>query len=487
MTPAHHSTERRWLVLTVVVVVVAAVGAWEAARGTTPVGAQPVPGALVSAPNAESSAWYCTGQSTASGAATGTILLTNTTTRAATGSITLVTDAGTSVLTAVGIPARSQVIPSLPSPTSGSWMSDIVTISGGGVAVSQLVHGSTGWSATPCLSTTSSVWYFPIGSTAQANTLDVSLLNPTSTPVVVDIAFVTTSGTIHPINYQAIVLNPGQLQVLDVSSEVQNQGAVATVVSARTGRMVAAETQTIVGPQAGLSILPGLPQTESDWFVPQGQELSGGNSQLSVFNPGQTKEDVTVQLRLASGPLAPLTDQVPPGAMWILATSSQTRIPPNDLYSATITATGGPGVVVGRAVSAPGSATAPQVGLSNAVDGLSTASPTGLWVVPPPGTQSAPVVTGAEPNQLALLNTSTGAARYTVFAVSPSGTKTIAAGTVAGGSDALVTRAALSGAGFDQIIVRSGAPLAVVEDMAPTGNYGVVAVPGIPLAAPIAL
>jgi hypothetical protein len=487
MTPAHHSSERRWLVLTVVLVAVAAVGALVAARGTSSVGAQPVPGALVSAPNAESSAWYCTGQSTASGAATGSILLTNTTTRAATGSITLVTDAGTSVLTAVVVPARGQVIPSLPAPTSGSWTSEVVTIAGGGVAVSELAHGSTGWSVTPCLSTTSSEWYFPVGSTAAANQLYISLLNPTSTPVVVDLAFVTPSGTIHPINYQGIVLNPGQLQVVDVASEIQDQGAVATVVSARTGRMVAAEVQTIVGSQAGLSVLPGLPQTESDWFIPQAEELSGGTSEISVFNPGATTEDVTVQLRLASGPLAPLTDRVLPGTVWMLSTSAQTRIPRNDLYSATITATGGPGVVVGRAVSAPSTASAPQVGLSNAVDGLSTASPTGLWVVAPPGTESAPVVSAAQPYQLAVLNTSDGAARYTVFAVSPSRTRTIAAGAVGAGGTAVIGRALLSNAGFDQIIVRSAAPLAAVEDMAPTGNFGVVAVPGVPLAASIAL
>ena len=487
MTPAHHSSERRWPVLLLVVAVVAGVGALVATRGTAPAEAQPVPGALVSAPNAESSAWYCAGQSTASGAAVGSILLTNTTTQVATGSITLVTDAGTSVLTAVAIPARGQVVPSLPSPTSGSWLSEIVTISGGGVAVSELVHGSTGWSVTPCLSTTSSSWYFPIGSTAGANGLDISLLNPTSTPVVVDLAFVTPSGTTHPINYQGIVLKPDELQVVNVASEIQNQSTVATVVSARTGRMVAAEVQTVVGSQAGLSVLPGLPQVESDWYLPQNMELSGGSSQISVFNPGGTTEDVTVQLRLASGALAPFTNRVAPGALWVLTTSSETRIPQSDLYSATVKASGGPGVVVGRTVSAPSTKGAPQVGLSNAIDGLSAAAPSGVWVVQPPGTQSAPVVSDAAPYQLALLNTTAAAAGYTVFAVSPAGTRLIATGTVDGGGTALMNPAALKNAGFDQIIVRSAAPLAAVEDMTPTGTFGVVAVPGVPLAAPIAL
>jgi hypothetical protein len=488
MTPAHHSSERRWGVVAVVVLVIAAVAVVAATRSTTPVGAQPVPGAMVSAPNAESSAWYCTGQSTASGVALGSLLLSNTTTHAATGTITVVTDAGSSVLTAVAVPARDQVIPALPSPTSGSWVSDIVTIAGGGVDVSQLVHGTTGWSVAPCVSTTSATWYFPDGSTAASDGLDVSLLNPTSTPVVVDLSFVTPSGTLHPINFQGIVLRPDQLQVENVASEVQDQSNVATVATARTGRVVAGETQTFVGPpQSGLSVVPGLPNLESDWFIPQGQELSGGSGEIAVFNPGGTTEDVTVQLRLASGPLAPLTDRVPPGTAWILSTSAQTRIPRGDVYSAVITASGGPGVVVGRMVHAPSTAAAPQAGLGNAIDGLSTQSPSQLWVVQPPGTGSAPVVSGAEPYQLALLNTSDGSASYAVFALSPSGTRSIASGTLAAGASTLVGGATLANAGFDQIIVRSGAAVAVAEDMGPTGNYGVVAVPGIPLATAIPL
>jgi Family of unknown function (DUF5719) len=488
MNPAHQSPERRWRVLAAVAIVIAAVAVVAATRSSAPAAAQAVPGALVSAPNAESSAWYCAGQSTgAVGVADGTILLSNTTTRAATGTITVVSDSRSSVLKAVAIPARGQVIPTLAPPASGSWVADIVTISGGGVDVSQLVHGASGWSVSPCLSTTSATWYFPMGSTAASDGVGISLLNPTSTPVVVDLSFVTPSGTVHPINYQGIVLRPDQLQVEDVANEVQNQSSVATVVQARTGRLVAAQVQTFIGPQAGLSVVPGLPNLESDWFIPQSQELSGGTGLISVFNPGDTTEDVTVQLRLASGPLAPLTDHVQPGTAWILSTSAQTRIPRGDLYSAAITASGGPGVVVGRAVAAPSSAGAPQAGLGNAIDELSTMSPTGLWIVPPPGTKSAPVVTGAQPYQLALQNTSGSSASYTVYAVSPAGTRKIASGSVGADAFALVGGTTLAKAGFDQLIVRSSEPAAVAEDMAPTGNYGVVAVPGVPLAAPIPL
>ncbi len=46
--------------------------------------------------------------------------------------------------------------------------------------------------------------------------------------------------------------------------------------------------------------------------------------------------------------------------------------------------------------------------MAMAVDGLTTISPTGTWVVPPPGTSANTAVSGATPAALGLLNTSSG-------------------------------------------------------------------------------
>ena len=306
-----------------------------------------MPGALVSAPDAESSAWYCTGQSTGSGIAPGFLILSNTTARPVAAAITAVSDAGATVHTAVDVPARAVVTPSVPALPSGSWESETVILSGGGVAATQAVHGPSGWSEAPCQSTTASGWYFPGGTTANSDPLSISLLNPTSTPVVVDLAFMTPSGAVHPINYQGIVLQAGQVQVENVASEVQNVATVSTVVSTRTGRIVATEVQGFSGSSAGLALVPGAANPGSRWTIPQSQDAAGGSSEIDVFNPGPVPESVTVHLRLGSGPLAPLTEKVAPGATWALATGTQTRIPHNATYSADIEATGGPGVVVG--------------------------------------------------------------------------------------------------------------------------------------------
>ncbi len=482
MSPAHLSRERRWRVLALVVVVIAGVGIAAGTRGTAaPLGVPAAPSVLVPAPDAESSAWYCTGQSTASGVSPGFLVLTNTSAAPASVTIMAVTDGGSSERTVVAVPAGGVTAPTIPALSSGSWESEIVSVSGGGVAVTQAVHGSSGWSQAPCQSTTSASWYFPGGTTAHADGLYVSLLNPTSTPVVVDLSFMTPSGAVHPINYQGIVLQSGQVQVEDVASEVQNVSTVSTVVSTRTGRIVASEVQVFAGSSAGLALVPGAAYPESQWAIPQAQEV-GGPSEIDVFNPGTGAEHVTVRLRLPSAPLAPLTATVAAGSTWVLATSAQTRIPRDETYSAVIDATGGTGVVVGRTVTLPGGTSAPQAGMAMAVDRRSTVSPSGTWVVPPPGTSANPAVSGASAAYLGLVNTATTAAHYDAYAVTSSGDKQIVTGTLGPGS---MTGSVLSNAGLNPVFVRAAGTVAVSESANPSGGIGVVTMPGIPLAAAI--
>lgn len=486
MTPAHHTPEPRWRIVLFVLLVIAGVAIAVAARGTpAPGGAGAVAGALVGAPDAESSGWYCTGQSTASGGvATGFLVLTNTTAHTVGATVAAVSDTGATQRAAVAVPARGVVVPAPVSLSSGSWEAQTVTVGGGGLAVSQAVHGPSGWSESPCQSTTSSHWYFPAGTTSGNDALSVSLLNPTVTPVVVDLAFVTPTGTLHPINFQGLVVPAGAVVVENVAAVVQNAATVSTIVSARTGRIVASELQTFAGSSTGLSVVPGSASTQSHWTVPQAEEVASGGSEIDVFNPGSSPASVTVRLHLASGSLAPLTATVAAGSTWALKTSAQTRIPVGATYSADVTAGGG-GVVVGRTVDFPASAAAPQAGLALAVEGAAQTVSTGTWVIPPPGTAASPATSGVAPNSLALTNTSDTTERFSASAVSSSGQKALASGNLAPGSSAVVSSDILAPLAFDQVVVRASGPMAVSEDVGPTGGLGVMTMPGLPLAAPI--
>jgi hypothetical protein len=482
VTPAHHTPVVRWRILLVVLLVVAGGGVGGGGpRSPPPPGAGPV--SQVSPPDSESSAWYCSGQSTPSGAAPGFLVLTNTTADDTRAAVTAVSDGGATQRATVVVPAHGVLVPPAASFSSGSGEAQTVTVEGGGVAVSQVVHGPSGWSESPCQSTTSSRWYFPSGTTTGGGALSLSLLNPTVSPVVVDVTFVTPSGTLHPINFQGVVVPAGAVVVENVAAVVQNAATVSTVVAARTGRIVASELQTFAGGSAGLSVVPGATSAQPHWTVPQAEEVAGGTSEIDVFNPGPSPASVTVDLRLASGLLAPLADTVAPGSTWVLATSSQTRIPAGTVYSADVRASGG--VVVGRAVKWPASAAAPQSGLALAVDGAAQASPTRTWVIPPPGTAANPAVSGAAPSSVAVTNTSGATEHFSADAVSPSGSRALASGTLAPGASAVVSHDRLPPSGSDPVVVHAGGPAAVSEDVAPTGGVGVVTMPGLPLTAPI--
>jgi hypothetical protein len=486
MTPAHKSREHRWRMLVLVVVVVAGVGVAAGARGTpAPVSPLVVPASLVSPPDAESSAWYCTGQTTSPGAAPGFLLLTNTTGRAVAATVREETDAGSVENAAVSVPARGDLVPSVPAPSSGSWLSAIVTVAGGGVAVSQVVAAPSGWSVSPCQSTTSAAWFFAGGSTAGSNGLYVSLLNPTSTPVVVDLSFVTPAGVLHPINDQGIVLQPDQVVAENVGSVVQDVGTVSTMATARTGRIVASEVQVYAAPTSGLSLVAGSNAPQSTWFIPQSEETAGGTSAIDVFNPGQVAESVTVHLRLPSGPLAPLRHTVAPGTTWSLLTSKQTRIPAGAFYSARIVASGGPGVVVGRAVAAPATAQSPQAGLASAVDGHSTSSSSGAWIVPAPGNSVQVPVANVTAESMAFMNTSSATERFSASVVTATADTVLVTGALAPGATAQVSGSALAPVGLNPVLVRSTGTMAVSDDVGPTGMVGVVTMPGIPLSAAI--
>jgi hypothetical protein len=485
MSPAHHSGQGRLVVIGLVLAALVGLAVVTRTPGVAEPGGPPLtPAAFVAAPGAESSAWFCTGQSVVSGVvAVGTLILTNTTGLAVTGAITQVSDAGATSTTEVTVPPHAQLLPPLPNLSPGSWAAATVVLSRGGVAVTQAVHGSAGWSETPCVSRTSEHWYFPSGTTSGSDGLFISLFNPTSTPDVVDLTFITPSGSLRPINFEGIVVPPGGLEVANVSAYVQNQSTVSTDVSSRTGRVVAAEVQEFNGGSNGLALVGGSPLAESHWSIPLSEEAQGANAEIDVFNPGSTTEQVSVQANLGSGPLSPLTHAVAPLTTWALTTSQQTRIPKGDDYSSTITATGGAGVVVGRSVMAPSSsAQAPQAGLANAIGDLSASWPSDAWVVPSPGSTAMPAYSGSIPEHVTLDNPTTRTLTYLVDTMTPSHTRQVVSGHLRPGATVAIGGATLFKAGLYPLLVTARGPLAVSEDLGPAGMVGVVTMPGIALA-----
>ena len=168
--------------------------------------------------------------------------------------------------------------------------------------MTQSVRGPSGWSETPCASRTAESWYFPSANTSGTNGLFVSIFNPTSSPDVVDLAFVTPSGTVHPNNFQGLVLQPGEMQVADVAAYVQEQPAVATTVTTRTGRVVATELETFAAPTPAWP-RPGsarLPRRSGRF--PRAKSGRGAVRRSTSSIRAPTTETVTVTVHAVLGP-----------------------------------------------------------------------------------------------------------------------------------------------------------------------------------------
>jgi hypothetical protein len=403
-----------------------------------------------------------------------------------TGTITVVNSTGRSAERPVTVPGGHQVTAVPASIVQGSWLASTVQLNGGGVTVSEMVEGSAGWAEAPCATRTSANWYFATGSTEPGDLLFSFLYNPGAAPAVVDLKFITTQGEATPEPFEGLVIAPGAVVVAGVGSFVQNQLSVSTVVQARSGRVIAEQLeQSTVGAVGGLSLLLGSPQPENRWSLPRSVNVGGGRVVLAVFNPSASAQRISVNVQLASGPVAPFVQEVASDTTWSLVMSSATRIPANADYATTVISGGGPGVVVGRIVQSSSAGASPQWGMLNAMAGPAAAIPSGKWVVPSPGVPGDPPEAGAAPFALTLHNTGPRDVTVSVGAVTPSGPvrlSTVPILRIAPRSFLVVEPSDLVPSAAEALLIDASGPLASVEEASPAGMPGVVALAGIPVA-----
>jgi hypothetical protein len=419
---------------------------------------------------ADSSSWFCAGGSGPSDpVAQPRLLLVNAGTRPVGGSLRVTDSRGRSATAPFSVPPHGQIDETPGRLVAGAWLATRVDALGGGLSAAELVDGPDGWSVAPCASETAPTWYFASGSTAPGDSLRLFLFDPGASLAVVDLSFVTSSGVATPAPYQGLVIGPGSLETVTVGTYVQDQAAVATVVRARSGTVVATALERDgAGGLSGLALWLGAPAPSTSWAVPRAADPSGGSGALSVFNPTPAAEHVRVDVRLPSGPVSPFEEVVGPESVWTLQTSAQLRIPPGTQFAALVTTARGEGVVVSREEALTGHAPVPQWASQSPTSAPAVAAR--RWVVPAVGpTPGArvPVVLGVE-------NPGRRPVRVRVLALSRKGDHRIGGLLLGGG------RFASLRAGTAPLVVTSSGAVAVVGDAsggAPAGLFDVPAVP----------
>ena len=86
------------------------------------------------------------------------------------------------------------------------------------------------------------------------------------------------------------------------------------------------------------------------------------------------------------------------------------------------------------------------------------------------------------PAHLALTNLSDKGEKYVVEVMEPTGLDPVGSGDLAASASLSLQGRILALAGLNPLIVRISGQAAVSEDVGPTGGYGVVTMPGMPLA-----
>jgi hypothetical protein len=443
-------------------------------RAMTTAGLSVPAGSLVPPYGAESSAWFCVG-GVAGVTDHMTIELTNTTVHPVTGTIITVISGGSgssssssaTTSTPVTVPAEDQIGVSPPGTGSKSAAATVL-LGGGGVAVSEVVSGSLGWSTAPCASSTSAQWSFAHASTSSGSSTGLLLYNPAVTPAVVDVSlYSATAGLVAPPAYQGVPVPAGALVVENIGDHLLNDSSFATEVSASSGTVVAVQLQsTPNGSGGGVSLLLGAQAPAERWSFPQNLDPSGGNVVFYMFNPSPTEVSVKVNLGLTQGEAEPLSLSLQPDSVSELVAEHQTRIPVSSSYSVGFVSAPS-GIVVDREVLSSQSASSPQVGQVRGEPGASSS-----WMVP---AVSSP---GSNALSLAIADASSSPVTATV--------RTMAHGVVVPGlsnrvvepaKPLIVTAPSGSPIGADPLLISASGPVTVELDAGPAGASGIVVLP----------
>ena len=372
---------------------------------TAPASAAPQPS---SAPVvAISSSWFCAGATEyPASVAAGTLVFANPGPSPVVGSVQLVTQLGYRRTVAVEVPERGLVslpetLPGLPGSSSDHWVGALVTLYGGLVSVNQVLSTVRGSTSQPCASSAARQWYFPDGATLRNAWDEISLLNPYPQLAIADLSFTTELGREEPMDFQGIVVPAQGLTVVDLGSHLRRRQHIAVTVSARTGEVVAFQTEIVTAPPAGApprgtpgAMNPAVPvpgvtlvlgssgPAPSLWW-PAGGEGPGLTESYAVYNPNGAPSRLQLELRSASGARGASALNLGPYGSTFLTTNGSPWALPGVLYAAHLVSTNGVGVVAERFVMSappsPGRGLAVLLGESQAASQWSiTPGPAGL-------------------------------------------------------------------------------------------------------------
>ncbi len=453
-----------------------------------------------------STSWFCAGATGAPGSvASGELVLDNAKGQAVAGTVQLVSPSGYGTKVTVSVPAGGtstlvERFPGLHGQAATAWVGAIVTLYGGMASVNQVVDTPEGSASQPCASSASTRWYFVDGATLRNASDHISLLNPYPVDAIADLSFTTDQGQEDPNAFEGVVVPANGLTVLNLGSHLRIRGHIAVTVNARTGRIVAFQTElvtrppkgaTFIGPSGGLNPAAAVPgvtldlgatqPTTSSWW-PEGSDGAGFYESYVVYDPGPNPARLSLSLvAQGAGSSAGSSSQltVGPYGTATVTTNGEPWSLPGVAYAVHLVSTNRVPVVAERSVAA--SAPSADRGLAVLLGQAQTAT---TWLAA--GTSAMAPTKHRGQVWLEVADPGRTAAVVGVEAVSGEGLATAAGTTaihVAAGSRAGVELPASTAR--DALVVKSSQPVLVEEDSwAYRKATGINLAPVIPLSSP---
>jgi hypothetical protein len=236
----------------------------------------------------------------------------------------------------------------------------LVEAAGGPVAVEHRVTGPHGVDVGPCASASAPVWHLASGATTRDAREVVVLFNPFPTDAIVDITFDTDAGSREPVRFQGFPVAAGTVVGVDIGDDVAREPQVSATLRTRAGRVVAERLQEFdgsLGPE-GLAVALGVPQPSTTWAFPDGMVDDTRTERIVVYNPGDERAEVEVQVLPTGDERAPAPQpfglSVRAGTFAVVDYGAEDRVVPGVEHATLVRSTNGVPVVAERATTQAG-------------------------------------------------------------------------------------------------------------------------------------
>jgi hypothetical protein len=213
---------------------------------------------------------------------------------------------------------------------------------GGPAAVTHVLEHGGDLAVEACTRVAATDWYFASGTTVEGSQQSLLLFNPFGDDAIVDVSFVTDTGAQEPSELQAMVVPRRSRVTITVQDSVLRQDRVAAHVHARTGRVVAEQTQTFDdvvvdgASRSGIALSAGATAPSTTARVAAGSTTAGGKGQLAVANYSDTDARVDVKtVIVGGGDLPAQTVRVP--SQGVVDVDVSTRVPLGSDYAVVVT------------------------------------------------------------------------------------------------------------------------------------------------------